>query len=135
MALKKKNTPAKTTTPETPDATEPEAQAPEEDTQTAQDTENERMSEKEAELDAKLSEVSEQLKDIDNIKAELNKRLEALEKGSIEVEPVNENPDQVRTGPRAKLDRSRSYGEVYGQGVRHQYEQDGKLFDHNGIEI
>lgn len=30
-----------------------------------------------------------------------------------------------------KLDRSRSYGTVYG-GAGHAYEQDGKFFDHEG---
>lgn len=32
------------------------------------------------------------------------------------------------------LDRTRSFGMVYGGGA-HAYEQDGKVFDHDGVEI
>lgn len=30
------------------------------------------------------------------------------------------------------LDRSKPFGEVYGSGVSHRYEQGGRLFDHEG---
>lgn len=33
------------------------------------------------------------------------------------------------------LDRKKPFGEVYGAGVAHRYEQDGKLFDDDGNEI
>lgn len=35
----------------------------------------------------------------------------------------------------AKLDRSRSFGSVYGSGAGHSFEQDGRLFDHDGNEV
>jgi len=35
----------------------------------------------------------------------------------------------------AKLDRTRGFGQVYGSGSKHAYEQDGKYFDHKGDEI
>lgn len=35
----------------------------------------------------------------------------------------------------AKLDRSRSFGIVYGSGAGHSFEQDGRLFDHDGNEL
>ncbi len=38
------------------------------------------------------------------------------------------------TQRRARLDHSRSFGVVYGGGVC-RYEQDGKQFDHRGMEI
>jgi len=33
------------------------------------------------------------------------------------------------------LDRSRDFGTVFGLGVPHRYEQDGKKFDHLGREV
>ncbi len=38
------------------------------------------------------------------------------------------------TRHRARLDQSRSFGVIYGRGAC-RYEQDGKTFDHRGIEI
>lgn len=35
----------------------------------------------------------------------------------------------------AKLDRSRPFGEVFGEHPDHKYVQDGKKFDHQGDEI
>jgi hypothetical protein len=35
----------------------------------------------------------------------------------------------------AKLDKSKPYGEVFGDPQGHRYEQDGKLFDALGEEI
>lgn len=35
----------------------------------------------------------------------------------------------------ATLNRNKPFGEVYGEGVTHRYEQDGKLFDNAGNEI
>ena len=36
---------------------------------------------------------------------------------------------------RAVLDRTKPFGEVYGIGIKHRFEQAGKLFDHQGNEI
>lgn len=35
----------------------------------------------------------------------------------------------------AKLDKKKPYGEAYGAGLGHRYEQDGKLFDEAGHEV
>ena len=35
----------------------------------------------------------------------------------------------------ATLNRNKPFGEVYGEGVTHRFEQDGKLFDNAGNEI
>ena len=34
-----------------------------------------------------------------------------------------------------KLDKSKPYGQVFGDGVAHSFEQDGRQFDHEGNEI
>ena len=34
-----------------------------------------------------------------------------------------------------KLDRSKSFGAVYGDSISHSFEQDGRYFDHEGNEV
>ena len=38
------------------------------------------------------------------------------------------------TASRAKLDRNRPFGTVYGE-AQHRYEQDDRYFDHQGLEV
>lgn len=33
------------------------------------------------------------------------------------------------------LNRNKPYGEVYGPNITHKYEQDGRLFNHKGIQV
>ena len=35
----------------------------------------------------------------------------------------------------ARLDRNRSFGVVYGSGLGHSFEQDGRCFDQDGEEV
>jgi len=35
----------------------------------------------------------------------------------------------------ARLDRNRAFGVVYGSGVGHSFEQDGRCFDQDGEEV